>query len=46
MEVAADDSSRPFEYQGVTHYFCCPACRQSFERDPESYLRSVHADQE
>jgi xanthine dehydrogenase accessory factor len=46
MEVAADESGRPFEYQGETYYFCCPGCRHSFSTDPESYLRSAHADQE
>lgn len=46
MEVAADESSRPFEHEGETYYFCCPGCRASFAADPEAYLRSVHADQE
>lgn len=46
MEVTGDESSRPFEYEGATYYFCSPACRKSFEQDPESYLRRAHADQE
>ena len=44
MTVAADDSSCPYEHQGLTYYFCCPGCRATFEEDPESHLRSVHAD--
>lgn len=46
MEVAADDTGRPYEYEGVTYYFCCPGCRTTFVADPESHLRSIHADQE
>lgn len=46
MEVTADESGRPFEYDGETYYFCCPGCRHSFSTDPASYLRSAHADQE
>jgi len=46
MEVPADESSRPYEFQGVTYYFCCPGCRAKFVENPESHLRSIHADQE
>lgn len=46
MTVTADESGRPYEYEGETYYFCCPGCRHSFSTDPASYLRSVHADQE
>lgn len=45
MTVVADESSRPFTYQGTTYYFCAPGCRVAFEKNPESYLRrDVHAD--
>jgi xanthine dehydrogenase accessory factor len=37
MTVAADDSSRPFEHEGETYYFCCPGCRAAFEKDPSAY---------
>lgn len=46
MEVTADETSRPFEYEGVTYYFCCPGCRSTFAADPESHLRRTHADHE
>lgn len=46
MEVAADETSRPFTYEGETYYFCCPACRKTFETDPETHLRRIHADHE
>lgn len=39
MTVNADDSSRPFEYDGTTYYFCAPGCRTSFEKSPESYIK-------
>ena len=32
MTVPADASSRPFEHDGVTYYFCCAGCRDRFER--------------
>lgn len=43
MTVPADASSRPYEYEGVTYYFCCPGCRRSFERDPSAYLSAEEA---
>jgi xanthine dehydrogenase accessory factor len=46
MEVAADETSRPFDYQRETYYFCCPGCRSTFESDPETHLRRTHADHE
>ncbi|MBX6723822.1 MAG: XdhC family protein, partial [Dactylosporangium sp.] len=45
MTVPADASSRPYEYEGVTYYFCCPGCRRAFERDPSAYLSAVEVDQ-
>src|SRR5690606_34052098 len=38
MTVPADESRRPYEYEGVTYYFCCPGRRRAFERDPSAYL--------
>ncbi len=38
MTVAADRTSRSLEHAGVTYYFCCPGCRDAFEKDPSSYL--------
>ena len=39
MTVNADESSRPFQYEGATYYFCAPGCRTAFEKDPESYVK-------
>ena len=38
MTVTADESGRPYVHDGVTYYFCCPACRRSFEQDPAQFL--------
>jgi len=27
------------EYQGKTYYFCSPACKTAFEKEPEKYLK-------
>jgi len=37
MTVAADDTTRPFEHEGVTYHFCSAGCRGAFERDPAAY---------
>ena len=39
MTVDADDSNRPFEYNGTTYYFCAPGCRTAFEKDPQSFIK-------
>lgn len=39
MTVTADDSGRPYEYEGTTYYFCAPGCRTAFEKDPESFIK-------
>jgi xanthine dehydrogenase accessory factor len=38
MTVAADASSHPLEYGGVTYYFCCVGCHDAFEKDPPAYV--------
>jgi xanthine dehydrogenase accessory factor len=38
MTVAADETSRPYEYEGTTYYFCAPGCRVAFEKDPTSFI--------
>jgi xanthine dehydrogenase accessory factor len=38
MTVNADETGRPFEFEGETYYFCCPGCRAAFEKDPTAYL--------
>jgi xanthine dehydrogenase accessory factor len=47
MTVPADETSRPFEFEGETYYFCCPGCRVAFEKDPAKFItkEEQHADQ-
>ena len=25
-------------YKGKTYYFCCPGCKEPFDKDPEKYI--------
>lgn len=53
-QMAVDERSAAGQstYEGKTHYFCSPGCREAFEKDPEAYLpkhtdllgRSIHRD--
>jgi xanthine dehydrogenase accessory factor len=38
MTVTAEAASHPLEHDGVTYYFCRPACRREFERNPAAYV--------
>jgi len=29
------------EYKGEKVYFCCPGCKQEFEKDPEKYIAKL-----
>jgi xanthine dehydrogenase accessory factor len=39
MTVTAGPSAYPFEYEGVTYYFCCAGCRRDFEKDPAAHVK-------
>jgi xanthine dehydrogenase accessory factor len=39
MTVTADATNRPFDYVGVTFYFCGAGCRAAFEKDPTAYVQ-------
>lgn len=41
MTVTADASSRPYDYEGTTYYFCAPGCRTAFEKDPQAYIKET-----
>ena len=30
-------------YKGKTYYFCCPACKPMFDKNPAKYIRSAKA---
>ncbi len=37
MQVNEQAASGKSEYHGKTYYFCSPACKASFDRNPEQY---------
>jgi xanthine dehydrogenase accessory factor len=37
MRVEASDSTHQSEYEGRLFHFCCAGCKQTFDRQPESY---------
>lgn len=41
MTVRADAASHPLDHNGVTYYFCCVGCRDSFANDPHAYLNAA-----
>jgi xanthine dehydrogenase accessory factor len=41
MTVTADETSRPYHYEGKTYYFCAPGCRTAFEREPDKYIKET-----
>ncbi len=32
------NSAPKSEYKGKTYYFCCPSCKEKFDKDPEKYV--------
>jgi xanthine dehydrogenase accessory factor len=38
MEVEIASARHRGDFEGRTFYFCCPACKRSFERNPQEYL--------
>jgi YHS domain-containing protein len=41
MEGNPIDKSIFVEYQGKKVYFCCPACQDVFNKDPEKYISKL-----
>lgn len=39
MSVSQATATDESEYQDKTYFFCAPTCRQSFEDNPEKYIR-------
>lgn len=37
MQVNEQSAAGKSEYQGRTYYFCSPACKATFEKNPEKY---------
>jgi xanthine dehydrogenase accessory factor len=41
MTVMTSASALTAEHAGMTCYFCCAGCRQTFEKDPDAYIKAV-----
>jgi xanthine dehydrogenase accessory factor len=42
MTVEIATARHHVNYDGREFYFCCPACKRLFERNPQEYLASTH----
>jgi YHS domain-containing protein len=40
MDVDEATAPAKSEYQGNTYYFCCPVCKETFDKEPEKYIKS------
>jgi Cu+-exporting ATPase len=39
MEVTMETAEARSQYQGQTYYFCSVDCKETFDKDPEKYVR-------
>ncbi|MBY0493337.1 MAG: YHS domain-containing protein [Cyanobacteria bacterium] len=37
MQLAEATAAAKSEYKGTTYYFCSPACKTVFDKNPEKY---------
>ena len=42
MDVDAKTAAAQATYQGQTYYFCSPACKRTFEKQPGQYVNPHH----
>jgi P-type Cu+ transporter len=40
MEVDPKNAEAKAKHDGQTYYFCCPECKEKFEKDPDRYVGS------
>ncbi len=45
MEFDPNQAATTAEWEGRTYYFCCHACRESFEEDPRRFIHREGEDQ-
>ena len=43
MTVEVAPARHTSEYGGETYYFCCPACKREFDKEPEKYAVRISA---
>lgn len=41
MDVDETTAEHKTEYKGKGYYFCAPACKAEFEKDPEKYVKGA-----
>jgi P-type Cu+ transporter len=39
MDVQPEQAAGQSEFHGRTFYFCCPACKDKFDKDPERFAQ-------
>lgn len=39
MDVQPEQAAGPSEFQGRTFDFCCPSCKEKFDREPDRYAK-------
>lgn len=44
MEVDENQAKHKTQHAGETYYFCASACKETFEKDPERYLKRSNSD--
>ena len=43
MDVQPEQAAGQSEYQGRTFYFCCPVCKEKFDKEPQRYAQPESA---
>jgi P-type Cu+ transporter len=41
MSTTDKDAYIPYDYKGITYYFCNPKCLDKFKREPEKYIPNL-----
>ncbi len=44
--MSVDESALKAEYSGITYYFCCQHCKESFLKNPEKFLKKEKIQEE
>ncbi|MCL8208893.1 MAG: YHS domain-containing protein [Actinomycetia bacterium] len=39
MNVTVSETTPRSTYHGKDYYFCCPACKEAFDKDPAKYVQ-------
>lgn len=40
MEISRTTAAEELEHEGRVYYFCAAVCKETFEEDPEKYIKS------